>query len=151
MISSKDIFDVFKINEAIKKGLLIFEENVIRIPESKIYVMNEIINLIMWGRMKIIKLMRGLYKYIILMLIFNIIQVYCELKLPKIMSLIVDTGISTKDFILIKNEAILMIVITIICLISNILVVFATSKFSNKYGFNIRKLYAKINSFSKEK
>lgn len=43
----KDVFDVFKINEAIKKGLLIFEENVIRIPEDKIYVMNEIINFIM--------------------------------------------------------------------------------------------------------
>lgn len=43
----KDVFDVFKINEAINKGLLIFEENVIRIPENKIYIMNEIINLIM--------------------------------------------------------------------------------------------------------
>ena len=43
-----------------------------------------------------------------------------------------------------------MFIITILGLVSNIIVVYATSKFSNNYGFNIREaLYTKINSFSK--
>src|SRR5574344_1175500 len=101
--------------------------------------------------MKIIRLMKGLGKYIWLMIIFSIIQVYAELKLPSIMSEIVDKGISSSDVSFIKTKAILMIIITIICLLANIIVVFSTSKYSNKYGYNIRKaLYTKINSLSKK-
>ncbi len=43
----KDIFHVFKIDEAIKNGYLKLEDNMLFIPENKIYVMNEIINMIM--------------------------------------------------------------------------------------------------------
>lgn len=43
----KDIKEVFKINEAINKGLLKESGDYIYIPEDKIYVMNEIINMIM--------------------------------------------------------------------------------------------------------
>ena len=101
--------------------------------------------------MKIFKLMKGLYKYIGLMLLFSVIQVYAELKLPSIMSEIVDTGIANSDFEFIKTKTILMIIVTIGCLISNVIVVYATSKFSNNYGYNIRKsLYSKINTFSKK-
>lgn len=101
--------------------------------------------------MKIIRLMKGLGKYIWLMIIFSIIQVYAELKLTSIMSEIVDKGISSSDVSFIKTKAILMIIITIICLLANIIVVFSTSKYSNKYGYNIRKaLYTKINSLSKK-
>ncbi len=42
-----NIFKVFKINEAIDKGLLIYKDDILRIPEDKIYIMNEIINFIM--------------------------------------------------------------------------------------------------------
>ncbi len=42
-----NIFKVFKINEAIDKGYLIYKDDILRIPEDKIYVMNEIINFIM--------------------------------------------------------------------------------------------------------
>ena len=42
-----NIFKVFRINEAVNKGLLIYEKDMLRIPEDKIYVMNEIINFIM--------------------------------------------------------------------------------------------------------
>jgi len=42
----KNIFDVFKIEEAIKKGYLIKEGDYIYIKEDKIYVMNEILNMI---------------------------------------------------------------------------------------------------------
>lgn len=100
--------------------------------------------------MKIIKLMRGLYKYIILMIIFSIVQVFCELYLPNIMSNIVDVGVSLGDKSYIINKCFIMVLITLIGLISSILVVYSTAKFSNKYGYNIRKsLYAKINSLSK--
>ncbi|MGM9877572.1 MAG: ABC transporter ATP-binding protein [Bacilli bacterium] len=100
--------------------------------------------------MKLFKLTKGLRKYILLMLIFSIIQVICELYLPNIMSDIIDIGIvnSNKDFII--NKTILMTIVTIFALLSNILVVYSTSKFSNYYGYNIRDaLYKKINSFSK--
>ncbi len=43
----KDIFNVFKLEEALKKGYLKLENNMLYIPENKIYVMNEIINMIM--------------------------------------------------------------------------------------------------------
>ncbi len=42
----KDIFDVFKIKEAIDKNYLCMNDDYIYIPENKIYVMNEIINMI---------------------------------------------------------------------------------------------------------
>lgn len=100
--------------------------------------------------MKMLKLMKGLRRYLILMFIFSIAQVICELYLPTIMSNVVDIGIANGDNSYVISEAIKMGVVTVIALISNILVVYGTSKFSNRYGYNIRKaLYNKINSFSK--
>ena len=43
----RDIFDVFKLDEAIKRKYLIVNGDKIYIPEDKIYVMNEIINMIL--------------------------------------------------------------------------------------------------------
>jgi ATP-binding cassette subfamily B protein len=101
--------------------------------------------------MKILKLIKGLTKYIIIMIIFSIAQVFCELYLPEIMSDIVDIGISNSDSAYIIREAIIMIIITIVGVISNIIVVYSTAKFSNTYGYNIRKsLYNKINTLSKK-
>ena len=101
--------------------------------------------------MKIFKLMNGLKKYIVVMIIFSIVQVFCELYLPDIMSDIVDIGISTSSKSYIISKAIIMLIITIVCLIANIIVVYSTAKFANKYGYNIRKaIYSKINSFSKK-
>ena len=100
--------------------------------------------------MKMLKLMKGLRKYLLLMVIFSIAQVACELYLPSIMSKVVDVGISSSNVDYIFSESFKMIIIAIVGLISNIFVVYAASKFSNQYGFNIRKaLYEKINSFSK--
>ena len=100
--------------------------------------------------MKMLKLMKGLRQYLLLMVIFSIVQVACELYLPSIMSNVVDTGISAANTSFIYSETFKMIVIAIVGLMSNILVVYSASKFSNQYGYNIRKaLYNKINSFSK--
>ena len=100
--------------------------------------------------MKMFKLTKGLRRYLVLMLIFSIVQVICELYLPTIMSNVVDIGIASADNTYIIQESIKMGVIAIVALISNVLVVYGTSKFSNKYGYNIRKsLYHKINSLSK--
>lgn len=43
----RNIFEVFKLDEAIEKGYIIKDNNMLYIPETKIYVMNEILNLIM--------------------------------------------------------------------------------------------------------
>ncbi len=43
----RDIFSEFKIEEAIKKGYIVKEGDMLYIKEDKIYVMNEILNLIM--------------------------------------------------------------------------------------------------------
>ena len=100
--------------------------------------------------MKIFKLMGSLKKYIFIMIIFSISQVFCELYLPTLMSKIIDVGISSGDISFITKEAIVMLITTIICLISHVLVVYSTAKFSNKLGYKIRReLYTKINSFSK--
>ena len=101
--------------------------------------------------MKIIKLMKGLYKYIILMIIASITQVYCELKLPNTMSDIVNNAINSLDKTYVYNDCLIMIGITLLCLIANTIVIYSSSKFSNKYGYNIRKaLFSKINSLNKK-
>lgn len=101
--------------------------------------------------MKIFKLIGDLKKYIFIMLVFCVIQVFCELYLPNIMSNIVDMGIANSDKAYITKEAIIMLITTIICLISHTMVVYSTAKFSNNYGYRIRKaLYSKITSFSKK-
>ena len=85
------------------------------------------------------------------MVVFSIIQVFCELYLPNIMSNIVDTGIVNSDKIFIVKEAGVMLLTTVVCLISHIMVVYSTAKFSNNYGYRIRKeMYSKITSFSKK-
>lgn len=101
--------------------------------------------------MKILKLIGDLKKYIFIMIVFSITQVFCELYLPNIMSNIVDIGIANADKAFITKEAIIMFITTIVCLISHTLVVYSTAKFSNNYGYKIRNaLYSKITSFSKK-
>lgn len=101
--------------------------------------------------MKIFKLIGGLKKYVFIMLVFCVIQVFCELYLPNIMSDIVDIGIANSDKAFITKEAIVMLITTVVCLLSHTMVVYSTAKFSNNYGYRIRKaLYSKITSFSKK-
>lgn len=101
--------------------------------------------------MKILKLMKGLYKYIILMIVFSVAQVFCELYLPNIMSDIVDIGIASNDTGFIIDKTVIMLIVCILGLVTNIVVVYSTAKFANTYGFKIREaLYKKINSFSKK-
>ena len=70
--------------------------------------------------MKMLKLMKGLVRYLILMVIFSITQVVCELYLPSIMSNVVDIGISSANTDYIFSESFKMIIIAIVGLISNI-------------------------------
>ncbi len=101
--------------------------------------------------MKVLKLIGDLKKYIFIMIVFSVTQVFCELYLPNIMSNIVDIGIANADKAFIAKEATIMFITTIVCLISHTLVVYSTAKFSNNYGYKIRKaLYSKVTSFSKK-
>lgn len=101
--------------------------------------------------MKVLKLIGDLKKCIFIMIVFSVTQVFCELYLPNIMSNIVDIGIANADKAFIAKEATIMFITTIVCLISHTLVVYSTAKFSNNYGYKIRKaLYSKVTSFSKK-
>lgn len=101
--------------------------------------------------MKVLKLIGDLKKYIFIMIVFSVTQVFCELYLPNIMSNIVDIGIANANKAFITKEATIMFITTIVCLISHTLVVYSTAKFSNNYGYKIRKaLYSKVTSFSKK-
>lgn len=101
--------------------------------------------------MKVLKLIGDLKKYIFIMIVFSVTQVFCELYLPNIMSNIVDIGIANADKAFITKEATIMFITTIVCLISHTLVVYSTAKFSNNYGYKIRKaLYSKVTFFSKK-
>ena len=84
--------------------------------------------------MKILKLLKDLKIYIFAMIVFSIIQVFCELYLPNIMSDIVDVGIVSSDKAFIIKEIVYMLIITVVGLLSNIMLVHATSKFSNIFG-----------------
>ena len=84
--------------------------------------------------MRIFKLMGSMKKYIFIMIIFSISQVFCELYLPTLMSEIIDSGITSGNISFIAKEAIVMLITTAICLISHILVVYSTAKFSNNLG-----------------
>lgn len=100
--------------------------------------------------MKIIKLMKGIRKYILIMIIFSMVQVFGELYLPDLMSDIVDIGIKNSDKAFIIDKAIFMLGVTIAIVIAHVMVVYSTSKFANTYGYKIRRaLYNKINTFSK--
>lgn len=101
--------------------------------------------------MKVLWLIGDLKKYIFIMIVFSVTQVFCELYLPNIMSNIVDIGIANANKAFITKEATIMFITTIVCLISHTLVVYSTAKFSNNYGYKIRKaLYSKVTSFSKK-
>ena len=55
------------------------------------------------------------------------------------MSEIIDSGITSGNISFIAKEAIVMLITTAICLVSHILVVYSTAKFSNNLGYKIRK------------
>lgn len=100
--------------------------------------------------MKIIKLLKSLKKYIILIFVFSFIQVIAELLLPTIMSKVVDEGIVLKDTSLVTEYSIYMILMSILCIISVILVVYFTTKFASTLTYKLRSmLYKKIISLSK--
>ena len=100
--------------------------------------------------MKIIKLLKSLKKYIILIFVFSFIQVIAELLLPTIMSKVVDEGIVLKETSLVTEYSIYMILMSILCIISVILVVYFTTKFASTLTYKLRSmLYKKIISLSK--
>ena len=100
--------------------------------------------------MNIIKLLKDLKKYIILIIIFSFFQVIAELLLPTIMSNVIDKGVVLKDTLLVIKYSVLMIIMSVISILSVIAVVYFTTKFSSTFTYNLRKkLYNKILSLSK--
>ncbi len=81
--------------------------------------------------------------------LLTILQVYCELKLPDIMSGIVDTGIVNGDLPYIMNAGARMIAWACGMLVALVVASFFASRAAMGLGRNIRSaLYAKVSEFS---
>lgn len=90
------------------------------------------------------------YKKLILAIVILIfIQSMMELLLPTIMSQIIDEGIVKKNMNFINFEAIKMVFVILIAVISSLSSVFLASRVAVKFGQDIRrKVFVKVQSFS---
>ena len=98
------------------------------------------------------KLLSPLKKSIIslfLIVAFLLIDVYCNLTLPKYTADIVDIGIQNTDFNYIINVGTMMMAMVLIGVLATIGLSYFSSKVSAAYGRDLRKLsYDKILKFS---
>ena len=98
------------------------------------------------------KLLKPLKKSIIplfLIILFLLIDVYCNLTLPSYTADIVDIGIQNTDFNYIINVGTMMMVMVLIGVLATIGLSYFASKVSAAYGRDLRKIsYEKILKFS---
>lgn len=98
------------------------------------------------------QLLKPLKKSIIqisLILIFLLINVYCNLTLPSYTADIVDIGIQNTDFNYIINVGTMMMIMVLIGVLATIALSYLSSKVSSAYGRDLRKMtYEKILKFS---
>lgn len=85
----------------------------------------------------------------LLMIIFLIIEVYCDLTLPSYTADIVNIGIQNTDFNIITSTGINMMLMVIISVLATIVVSYISSIISASFGRDLREdVYEKILSFS---
>ncbi len=97
----------------------------------------------------IILIMKDKVPKIIIMIIFLIIEVYCDLSLPFYTADIVNMGIRNTDFNVITTTGINMTIMLIISVIAAIIVSYFSSIISSSYARDLReKIFEKILSFS---
>lgn len=86
---------------------------------------------------------------LILMMVFLIIEVYCDLTLPSYTADIVNIGIQNTDFNIITSIGLNMMIMVTISVIATIVVSFISSKVSSSYARDLREsIYNKILKFS---
>ncbi|MEG1010163.1 MAG: ABC transporter ATP-binding protein, partial [Clostridia bacterium] len=101
--------------------------------------------------MSIKKIIKSLSKYIIIIFIFTVFQVACELLLPDIMASIVDKGIINQDKTFIIMSSLKMLGFAVLSIILTVITMYNNSKFSALFAFRTRKsLYEHINTLSKK-
>lgn len=93
--------------------------------------------------------MKNKVHMITLMVIFLIIEVYCDLSLPSYTADIVNIGIRNTDFNVITSIGINMMIMLLISVIATILVSYFSSIISSSYARDLREnIFDKILSFS---
>ena len=98
---------------------------------------------------KLLKPMKNKIHLILLIFIFLLIQVYCDLTLPQYTADIVNIGIQNTDFEFIINTGIIMLVMVAISALSTVGVSYFSSRISSGYAKDLRKIiYAKVLKFS---
>ncbi|MBO7719176.1 MAG: ABC transporter ATP-binding protein [Methanosphaera sp.] len=97
----------------------------------------------------ILLVMKNKIHLIIMMMIFLIIEVYCDLTLPAYTADIVNIGIRNTDFNVITSTGINMMMMLTISVIATIIVSYLSSIISSSYARDLReKIFEKILSFS---
>lgn len=97
----------------------------------------------------LLKPMKNKIQWVLLIFIFLIIQVYCDLTLPQYTADIVDIGIQNTNFQFIINTGIVMLVMVAISALATVGVSFFSSRVSSSYAKDLRKtIYKKALKFS---
>ncbi len=97
----------------------------------------------------ILKYMKPYYKMIILVILFALIQIFCDLILPTLMANIIDDGISNGNIPYIVYTGVGMIIVSIISALGTVLAGFFASKVAAGFGRDLRlNLFKKSESFS---
>lgn len=97
----------------------------------------------------ILKVLKKQIPSIILIIIFLIVEVYCDLTLPSYTADIVNNGIQNTNFNLITSVGINMMLMVTISVLATIIVSYFSSKVSSSFAKDLReKLFEKILKFS---
>lgn len=97
----------------------------------------------------VLKIMENKIPLIILMMLFLIIEVYCDLTLPSYTADIVNIGIQNTDFNIITSSGINMMLMVSISVFATIIVSYISSQISSSYARDLReKIFEKILNFS---
>lgn len=91
----------------------------------------------------------GYGKYMIIAPILVVIEVICELALPKIMGGIVDQGIGTGNTVYIFQMGAVMVVLALICMLCGVLAAKFAAKAGQGFGANLRQsMFEHVQDFS---
>lgn len=98
---------------------------------------------------ELLKPMINKIPYILLIITFLIIEVYCDLTLPTYTADIVNKGIQNTNFNIIYNTGLIMLEMVAISVIATIIVAYFSSKVSSSYAKDLReKIFKKVLKFS---
>ena len=98
---------------------------------------------------KLIAPMKSMIPQLILIIVFLVIQAYCDLTLPSYTADIVDIGIQNTDINYILNIGSMMILMVAVSVIANVFVSFFSSRVSSTYAKKLRMIvYKKVLKFS---